>query len=66
MSSHHLLHSSPKFPRRNLIDQKKKTARACRTGSIRRNENSLSPALKQPLGHPGGLFEEIEMTMTSA
>jgi len=29
-------------------------------------EHNLFPALKQPLGHPGGLFEEIEMTMTSA
>lgn len=25
-----------------------------------------SPSLRQPLGHPGGLFEEIEMTMTNA
>ena len=25
-----------------------------------------SPSLGQPLGHPGDLFEEIEMTMTNA
>jgi hypothetical protein len=42
-------------------------ARACRTEKYPDAfEHSRSPALKQPLGHPGGLFEEIEMTMTSA